>query len=108
MPSKNYTGADTRAAAALSKFVPNTTPEPQQQTEAPDELTEKKGCMYVAAPDPFTEKRDRRVQLVLRPSLVSGLKYVAKSKKQSMNNLIEEILTEYINRAKEEYQKGKG
>lgn len=106
MPTKNFS-LETRAAAAASKFIPQPTPEPKTD-EQPADQTENKKCLYVAAPDPFAEKRDRRVQLVLRPSLVSGLKYVAKSKKQSMNNLIEEILTEYINRAKEEYQKGKG
>ena len=65
-----------------------------------------KGKSYIASHDPLTETRDRRVQLVLRPSLVSVLKRIASHRKQSLNNLVEEVLTEFLEHEKQLLQEG--
>ena len=42
------------------------------------------------------EKRDIHVNLVLKPSLADALKDEAWQQRRSLNNLVEEILTNYI------------
>ena len=72
--------------------------EPEPQTEPAPAKT---GSKYVAAVDPYDEPRNRRVQLLMRPSLYTGLKYIATRRKQSINNLVENILSEYVEREKQ-------
>lgn len=77
----------------------------QQPTEPdPEELQKKQ-----AAPKPkkskakeksedHKEKRDAHINLVLKPSLADALKDEAWNQRRSLNNLVEEILTNYIKR----------
>lgn len=46
------------------------------------------------------EIRDVHVNLVLKPSLVEALKDEAWSQRRSLNNLVEEVLTAYIDKKK--------
>ncbi|MBR4428687.1 MAG: hypothetical protein IKS78_04955 [Clostridia bacterium] len=50
---------------------------------------------YFAKPD-TEETRSRRVQLLVKPSIYKRIRGIAHWQKQSVNNLFEEILTEYI------------
>jgi len=53
------------------------------------------------APAPAPSKEERRdihVNLVLKPSLADALKDEAWTQRRSLNNLVEEILTEYVNK----------
>lgn len=53
--------------------------------------------------DPF-ETRSKRVQLLMRPTVFSTIRYIANLKHMSINNLIESIILEYIMR--EEWKGG--
>ena len=44
------------------------------------------------------EKRDAHINLVLKPSLADALKDEAWNQRRSLNNLVEEVLTNYIKR----------
>lgn len=108
MAKKDFSAIE-RMTNPVSKFIPKSSTEDHAQPEPQTEPTEsKQGNRYVAAADPFTEPRSRRVQLLMRPSLYSGLKYIATRRKQSINNLVENILAEYVDRARQEHEKGKG
>ncbi len=50
------------------------------------------------APAQSEERRDIHVNLVLKPSLADALKDEAWTQRRSLNNLVEEILTEYVNK----------
>jgi len=51
---------------------------------------------YFAKPD-TEEARSRRVQLLVKPSIYKEIRGIAHWKRQSVNNLMEEILAEYLN-----------
>ena len=50
---------------------------------------------YFAKPD-TEETRSRRVQLLIKPSIYKEIRGIAHWKRQSFNNLIEEILADYL------------
>lgn len=54
-------------------------------------------AMYKAATD-TSNPRGRRVQLLFRPNTHAELLAIAHAQGRSLNNLIENILTDYINR----------
>lgn len=66
----------------------------------PDEKpTPKKKPAKKKAPAPAQEEtRDIHVNLVLKPSLADALKDEAWTQRRSLNNLVEEILTAYIDK----------
>jgi predicted HicB family RNase H-like nuclease len=53
-------------------------------------------AMYKAARD-AENPRGRRVQLLFRPNIHAELLAIAHAQGRSLNNLIEEVLTDYIN-----------
>lgn len=53
-------------------------------------------AMYKAATD-AENPRGRRVQLLFRPNIHAELLAIAHAQGRSLNNLIEEVLTDYIN-----------
>lgn len=88
----------------------NTSPEPPQnnwitaeEAEARQERA-RNNAQYISTP-PATYRttadmfnpRGRRVQLLFRHDMHSQLRAIAHSKGQSFNNLVEEILTDYLN-----------
>lgn len=105
MPNKDFSNLE-RMNSPLSKFLPNVEPE-TPQTEPQAEPEHRAGSKYVAAVDPFNEPRNRRVQLIMRPSLYAGLRYLATRRKSSVNNLVESILLDYIERMREEAENAK-
>ena len=50
---------------------------------------------YFAKPD-TEEPRSRRVQLLIKPSIYKEIRGIAHWKRQSVNNLMEEILADYL------------
>lgn len=50
---------------------------------------------YFAKPD-AEETRSRRVQLLIKPSIYKEIRGIAHWKRQSVNNLLEEILADYL------------
>lgn len=69
---------------------------PIARTEQPVEVTEEAPKGYKLNPK-YIEKKDRRLQLLLQPSVYDAIKAKAESKGQSVNNFIHELLEKEIN-----------
>ena len=96
---------------ALAQFV---TTQQQPQAAAPttnDKMAERKkraaaNAKYIS-PAPqyraainYAQPRTRRVQLIVRPDLFDQITAAAHAQGQSLNNLIETIIIEYLERSK--------
>jgi len=90
LPAENQAKPEAKPAAA-------NTPKPQITRQ----VTE-----YKAAAD-YYEPRSRRVQLLMRPSIYTGIQHIAQKRKQSANNLIETVLAEFIAQTKAEDEQTK-
>lgn len=73
----------------------------QKRARANAKLMSAPPALYRAKDDRDTP-RTRRVQLLFRPTLYDEITAIARTRKQSVNNCIEDILTAYL-----EQQKGK-
>ena len=104
MPSKDFKNLD-RMNIPLNNILQTESPLPEPEQAEAKNQEPRAGSKYVAAVDPYNEPRSRRVQLLMRPSLYSGLKYLSTKRKQSINNLIEGILLDYIDQVKQDEQK---
>lgn len=94
MARKKFNNIENPALAYIS------TKEPEEQEEATTPAEEETGNPpkgYKLNPK-YIETKTKRVQLVLKPSMVDEVKKVAKSKKQSINSTIEEAIEEYLKR----------
>lgn len=109
MQKKDFSTSE-RMNKPVDMFLPHAetdTPQADPQTEPPVEIEHRAGSKYVAAVDPYNEPRNRRVQLIMRPSMYAGLKYLAARRKSSVNNLVESIVAEYIERMRTEAENAK-
>ena len=68
--------------------------------ETPKKAPKKKSSGSKPKEPAKKEIRDVHVNLVLKPSLVEALKDEAWSQRRSLNNLVEEVLTAYIDKKK--------
>lgn len=83
----------------LTQFItptnePTATPQRPAQRTARTTRPRKK-AQYVAPAD-YDTPRSKRVQLLFRPAFFDVIKATAAKRKQSINNFIEEVLTEYF------------
>lgn len=102
MPKKSFT------ESPLMKFLPaDAQAQPEEQTakpaapaetEKPQQIT-RQASEYKAEADHY-EPRNRRVQLLMRHSVYDGIQYIAKKRKQSVNNLVETVLADFIEQTK--------
>lgn len=69
---------------------------PIAHTEQPVEASEEAPKGYKLNPK-YIEKKDRRLQLLLQPSVYDAIKEKAESNGQSVNNFIHELLEKEIN-----------
>lgn len=69
---------------------------PIAHTEQPVEASEEAPKGYKLNPK-YIEKKDRRLQLLLQPSVYDAIKAKAESNGQSVNNFIHELLEKEIN-----------
>lgn len=69
---------------------------PIAHKEQPVEASEEAPKGYKLNPK-YIEKKDRRLQLLLQPSVYDAIKAKAESKGQSVNNFIHELLEKEIN-----------
>jgi hypothetical protein len=102
MPNKTF------SESPLMKFLPadaQAKPETAKPAAAKPQIT-RQVTEYKAAAD-FYEPRSRRVQLLMRPSIYTGIQYIAQRRKQSANNLIETVLAEFIAQTKAEDEQTK-
>ena len=89
----------TALAGALNQFITTpeqTTTEPKQSKRAAHNAPP---VVYKAKTD-AENPRTRRVQLLFRADTHAELVEIAHSQGQSLNNLIEEVLNNYLNSAK--------
>lgn len=110
MANKNFANLERMNIPLDNIIAPKKVPtEPQAEpsTENESPTPQKVGSKYVAAVNPYEGPRTRRVQLLMRPGLYTGLKHIATRKKQSINNLIECILIEYVDQERQAEEKGK-
>lgn len=112
MPKKSFT------ESPLMSFI---TPDETKQETAKEEAKREAAAPAAQAPKQrthmaseykatadFYEPRSRRVQLLMRPSIYSGIQRIAKRNHQSTNNLIETVLADFISQMKaaDELKKG--
>ena len=74
-----------------------TTPRPATHTTRPPRP--RKSTHYVAPAD-YDTPRSKRVQLLFRPAFYDEIKAIARNRKQSINNFIEDVLTEFMEQCK--------
>lgn len=86
----------------MSKLIDENSPALSFMSNVPSteekKPAKKRKEIQTKAEPPKKERREVHVNLVLKPSLVEALKDEAWTQRRSLNNLIEEILTNYIER----------
>ena len=106
MSKKDFSMSE-RMNSPVTKFLP-AEPQAKPETAKPVTATDaaqprkqitRQASEYKADADRY-EPRNRRVQLLMRPRIYESIKSIAKHKKQSMNNLIETVLEDFIEQEK--------
>lgn len=93
MARKKFNNIENPALA----YISTKEPEKKETITPTEEETGNPPKGYKLNPK-YIETKTKRVQLVLKPSMVDEVKKVAKSKKQSINSTIEEAIEEYLKR----------
>ena len=81
----------------LERFIAAGTEQKKDANKKPTRKNEFHGIPvnYISEPDKG-ETRSRRVQLLVKPSIYNGIREIAYRKRQSVNNLIEEIFSGFL------------
>ena len=95
MPKKDF------SASPLMQFIP---PAPAKANEAPEQMPEPGDQTETRhyAEKNWAEPRTRRVQLLMRPSVYTGIQSIADQQKTSFNHLVETVLAEFIAKTQNE------
>lgn len=110
MPKKDFsklermnTPLNNIIAPAAAPATPPATQPKTQPEKATETATAGQKARYSADIDRY-EPRSRRVQLLMRPSIYTGIQHIADQQHISMNHLIENILADHIAQTKAEYE----